>query len=33
VAVLMAWFFYPIWTAQVMPYDLWHLRMWFDTWV
>ncbi len=26
-------FFWPVWTAQVMPYDQWHLRMWFQTWV
>jgi dolichyl-phosphate-mannose-protein mannosyltransferase len=32
-AVAASWFFYPVWTAQVLPYDVWHLRMWFDTWV
>ena len=32
-AVAAAWFFYPIWSGEVMPYDAWHLRMWFDTWV
>ena len=32
-AVAASWFFYLIWTGQVLPYDAWHLRMWFDTWV
>lgn len=32
-AVAAAWFFYPIWSGEIMQYDAWHLRMWFDTWV
>ncbi len=26
-------FFYPIWTAQSIPYSQWNLRMWFPSWV
>ncbi|MDO5504189.1 MAG: phospholipid carrier-dependent glycosyltransferase [Actinomycetia bacterium] len=26
-------FFWPIYTAQVIPYDQWRLRMWFPSWV
>ncbi|NMR20659.1 phospholipid carrier-dependent glycosyltransferase [Cellulomonas fimi] len=26
-------FFYPIWTAQVVPYWFWRLHMWLITWV
>ncbi|WP_242511529.1 dolichyl-phosphate-mannose--protein mannosyltransferase [Pengzhenrongella frigida] len=26
-------FFYPVWTAQVVPYWFWRLHMWFSTWV
>jgi len=33
VTTFLAWWFYPIWSAELMTYDLWHLRMWFDTWV
>jgi dolichyl-phosphate-mannose-protein mannosyltransferase len=32
-AAAAAVFFWPVWTAQVMPYDQWHLRMWMPTWV
>lgn len=32
-AILAAWWFYPIWTGQVIPYEDWHLRMWLPTWV
>jgi len=31
--VAASWFFYPIWTAQIITFDQWHLRMWFSTWV
>ena len=27
------WFFYSIWTAETIPYALWHIHMWFPTWV
>jgi dolichyl-phosphate-mannose--protein O-mannosyl transferase len=34
VAVLAAsWWFYPIWVAQPLPYEMWNLRMWFPSWV
>ena len=28
-----SWFFYSIWTAETIPYTLWHIHMWFPTWV
>lgn len=31
--VLAAYWFYPIWTAQVIPYAEWSARMWWPTWV
>ena len=31
--VLVAWWMYPIWTGQVLPYEQWKLRMWMPTWV
>jgi dolichyl-phosphate-mannose-protein mannosyltransferase len=31
--VLSAWWFYPIWTGQVIPYEQWNLRMWMPTWI
>jgi dolichyl-phosphate-mannose--protein O-mannosyl transferase len=30
---VMLWFFYPILAAVPIPYDLWHSRMWFPTWI
>jgi dolichyl-phosphate-mannose-protein mannosyltransferase len=32
-AVAASWFFYPVWSAQVIPYTAWQIRMWFPTWV
>lgn len=32
-AVIAAWFFYPVWTGQMLTYNQWHLRMWLPTWV
>ncbi len=32
-AIAASFFFFPIWTAQVMPQTQWQLRMWFPTWV
>jgi dolichyl-phosphate-mannose-protein mannosyltransferase len=26
-------FFWPIWTAQVIPYSQWRMRMWFPSWI
>ncbi|WP_449386418.1 dolichyl-phosphate-mannose--protein mannosyltransferase [Cellulomonas soli] len=31
--VLVSAFFYPIWTAWVVPYDFWHAHMWLPSWV
>jgi dolichyl-phosphate-mannose-protein mannosyltransferase len=30
--IAAAWWFYPIWTGEVIPYDSWRLRMWMPTW-
>lgn len=32
-AVAAAWFFWPIWTGEVIPYERWDWRMWMPTWV
>lgn len=32
-ALLISIYFWPIWTAEVMPYDQWRQRMWFDAWI
>jgi dolichyl-phosphate-mannose-protein mannosyltransferase len=31
--IAAAWWFYPIWTGEVIPYDAWRLRMWFPSWI
>ena len=31
--VVAAWWFYPVWTAEVIPYTQWTWRMWMPTWV
>ncbi|WP_081681115.1 dolichyl-phosphate-mannose--protein mannosyltransferase [Cellulomonas sp. URHD0024] len=31
--VLVGAFFYPIWSAWVVPYKFWHLHMWLETWI
>ncbi|WP_081746763.1 glycosyltransferase family 39 protein [Arthrobacter sp. H5] len=33
VAVLLSAFFLPIWTAEVIPYSEWRLRMWMPSWI
>ena len=33
VVIAATWFFLPIWTGQVMPWQDWHMRMWWPTWV
>lgn len=30
---LLSWWFWPIWTDQLMPYEDWRARMWFDSWI
>ncbi len=33
-AVVVAfWFFFPIWTYDLLPYDAWRDRMWFGSWI
>ena len=31
--LLVSAFFLPIWTAEVIPYDQWRLRMWMPSWI
>ena len=31
--LVAAFWFYPVWTGQVIPYSEWRMRMWFSTWV
>jgi dolichyl-phosphate-mannose--protein O-mannosyl transferase len=31
--VAVSAFFYPVWTAWVVPYDFWHVHMWLPTWI
>jgi len=31
--VVVSAFFYPIWTAQVVPYTFWQLHMWLRSWI
>ena len=31
--IIAAWWFYPIWTGEVIPYEQWTWRMWMPTWV
>ncbi|WP_018653185.1 dolichyl-phosphate-mannose--protein mannosyltransferase [Actinomadura flavalba] len=26
-------YFYPVLSAEVLPYDVWHARMWLDSWI
>ncbi|MFC0036777.1 dolichyl-phosphate-mannose--protein mannosyltransferase [Actinomadura rayongensis] len=26
-------YFYPIYAAKIIPYDSWHARIWFDSWI
>ena len=32
-AVAVSVFFWPVWTAELIPYDQWQLRMWLQSWV
>lgn len=32
-ALALAAFFWPVWTAEVIPYTHWRMRMWFRPWV
>ena len=31
--VIGFWYFFPIWTYELIPYDAWRDRMWFDRWI
>jgi dolichyl-phosphate-mannose--protein O-mannosyl transferase len=33
IVVAVSWWFYPIWTGQVITYEQWQMRMWLPTWV
>ena len=30
--VVVAWWFYPVWTGVTLPIDEWRMRMWMPTW-
>lgn len=30
---LLAWYFYPIYVGHSLPYNEWHQRMWFKSWI
>jgi dolichyl-phosphate-mannose-protein mannosyltransferase len=30
---MAAWWFYPVWTGELIPYEQWTWRMWMPTWV
>ncbi len=32
-AVVAAAWYWPVWTAQVLPYDQWRMRMWLRSWI
>ncbi|MDO4898312.1 MAG: phospholipid carrier-dependent glycosyltransferase [Rothia sp. (in: high G+C Gram-positive bacteria)] len=32
-ALLVSIYFWPIWTAETVPYEQWRARMWFDAWI
>lgn len=32
-AVALSAYFLPIWTAEIIPYDQWHTRMWLPSWI
>ncbi|MEV7395516.1 phospholipid carrier-dependent glycosyltransferase [Aeromicrobium sp. NPDC092404] len=32
-AVVAFWFFHPVLSGEIIPYDTWHDRMWFDRWI
>ncbi|WP_237189095.1 dolichyl-phosphate-mannose--protein mannosyltransferase [Rothia nasimurium] len=32
-ALLLSVYYWPIWTAEVIPYDAWRARIWFDAWI
>lgn len=32
-AIAVSVFFWPVWTAELIPYDQWQLRMWLQSWI
>jgi dolichyl-phosphate-mannose--protein O-mannosyl transferase len=32
-AMLLSAFFYPVWAAEIIPYQEWRLRMWMPSWI
>ncbi|MEK9736175.1 MAG: phospholipid carrier-dependent glycosyltransferase [Candidatus Nanopelagicales bacterium] len=32
-AVILGWWFYPVWTGETLPYLQWTWRMWMPTWI
>lgn len=32
-SVALSWWFYPVWSAEVINYNAWSDRMWFATWI
>ena len=32
-AVVLGWWFYPVWTGETLPYLQWTWRMWMPTWI
>ncbi len=32
-AVLLSAFFYPVWSAEIIPYQEWRYRMWMPSWI
>lgn len=32
-AILVSWWFYPVWTAEQISYDDWRIRMWLPSWI
>lgn len=33
VALVVSWFFYPVWVGEPIPYEQWQMRMWLPSWV
>lgn len=32
-ATVLSWWFWPLWTNELMPYREWYARMWFRSWI
>ena len=31
--VFTAWWMYPVWTGEYVPYEVWRMRMWMPSWI